>query len=291
MLRKRDTKYQRRKVKERLVVEIIKGTEDLQEEEFDGSLYDWLLAHDVYTWLRPLIDGGAWVVQDNGRLRPKFKQFATETPWVHHGHAGFDCFVWSSIMFNIVSLNMGNLFIGGKPFVPSGCQNCYKVVVRPKTLVQLFALNDLQERSGRPSKCGIEVRPSVHGLYGGYFYNAGKEAGEECYLAVREAVDNDPYLGEDVAVILKRGCTEMEHAVGPSDEWEITEAQETIEKLVKEWVVQSERDVPQPDPLVWHVKRKWIEFAWQNGDTTYSKFTKGKSLFPAYKTYHNDLGE
>jgi len=272
------------------VVDIIEGT-DTEQEQLEGSYYEWLMAHDIYTWLRPLLDSGGWIVQDNGKLKARQKQFAIETPWVHNGHAGIDCFTWTNILFNIISMNMGKYFKGGKPFVPSGCQNCYKVVVRPKTLVQLFALDDLQKRLGRPSKCGIEVRSTVHGLYGGYFYNRGLENGEECYIAVREAVNNDPFLGEDVSVILKRGCTEMEHAVGPSDEWKITPAQETIERLVEEWVVSDTREVEQPDPLIWHIKRRWIEFAYMNGDVTYLKFTRGEPLYPPYVTFHDELGE
>ena len=72
----------------------------------------------------------------------------------------------------------------GKKWVPSKCMGCWKVVVRLKTLKQLFSLLQLQMRMGRPSKCGIEVRESVNGLYGGYFYNHSLEEGLECYSAV-----------------------------------------------------------------------------------------------------------
>jgi len=273
------------------MVDIVKGTEHLQNEPTDISLYEWLVGRDIYYWLEPLIDSGAWIVRDDGRLRAKHRQFAIDTPWVHHGHAGFDCYTWSSIMFNIVSLSMKKLFTDGRPFVPSGCQNCYKVVVKPKTLIQLFALDDLQGKLGIPSKCGVEQRNTVHGLYGGYFYNSGLQNGEQCYLTVREAVDNDKWLGKDVPVILKRGCTEMEHAVGPSDKWEISETQQIIEELINKWVVRDLRDADQPEPLVWHVKRKWIEFAYEHGDETYLHVTGGKPIFPAYVTYHNNLGE
>lgn len=251
------------------------------------SMYEWLKGHDVLEWLKPLWDGGGWVLNKEGKLEINRSQVAIETPWVHHGHTGWaHCLLWSRIMFQAVSLRMSEFFADGKPFVPSGCQNCYKVVVRPKTLVQLFALDELEISLGRPSKCGIEVRDSVHGLYGGYFYNQGLEAGKECYAVIRKAVDNDVSLGPQVPVILKRGCTEMEHTVGPSDKWEVTEEQKVVEDLINEWVI-SEKDLSeQPEPIVWRVKRKWIESAFAHGDSTYSKFTGGKPVTPGYITYH-----
>ncbi|KKL67647.1 hypothetical protein LCGC14_2132920, partial [marine sediment metagenome] len=43
----------------------------------------------------------------------------------------------------------------------------------------------------------------------------------------------------------------------------------------------------QPEHLVRHIHRKWIEFAYKNGDETYKHFTNGKPLYPAYRTYHH----
>jgi hypothetical protein len=171
-------------------------------------------------------------------------------------------------------------------WVPSDCQGCWKVVVRPPTLLALFALEHLQKRLDRPSKCGIEVRESVHGLYGGYFYNLSLEDGRECYAAVRAAVDADELLGPDVPVLLKRGCTEYELEAGPSDEWKVTPDQERAEAEIKRLFVSDHNFSAQPDHLVTRVHRKWIEFAYAAGDETYKHFTNGEPLFPPYVTYH-----
>lgn len=252
------------------------------------SLYDWLKGHDILEWLRPLWDGGGWYLRKDGKIVPNRAMIAIDTPWVHHGHTQWaKCHIWSKVMFQVISLQMGKHFADGVPFVPSGCQGCYKVVVRPRTLVQLFALDELEKAMDRPSKCGIEVRQSVHGLYGGYFYNAGLEAGQECYAAVRAAVDKDNLLGPNIPVILKRACTEMEHACGPSDQWEVTEEQKVVENLVNEWVDWESDQEDQPDAVVWRVKRTWIDFAFASGDSTYKQFTGGRPIVPAYVTYHD----
>lgn len=250
------------------------------------SLWEWLKAHDVLEWLKPLWDGGGWYFNDDGKLEINKQAIAIHTPWVHHGHTGWArCMLWSRVMFYAASMQMPKCFADGEMFVPSGCQNCYKVVVRPKTVTQLFELDKLEEEMGRASKCGIEVRDSVHGLYGGYFYNLGLDAGLECYKAIREAVDQR--LGKDVAVILKRGCTEMEHAVGPSDKWEITDEQKEVERLITDWIVEPEKNEGnQPEAVIWHVKRKWIEYAFKHGDVTYKELTNDKSIVPGYVTYH-----
>lgn len=249
------------------------------------SLYDWLKGHDVMSWLKPLWSTNNWTINSDGKLEVVRLHTAMDSPWVHHGHTGWArCMLWSRIMFYGVSLKMSQHFADGNPWVPSGCQKCWKVVVRPQNLAQLFALDELEINLGRPSKCGIEVRDSVFGLYGGYFYNLGQDVGQECYQAVRDAVDKE--IESDVPVILKRGCTEMEHIVGPSDQWTISEEQQIMEDLINKWVVDPQDNDDQPGPVVWRIKRKWIEYAYKNGDETYKLFTGGKPIVPGYVTYH-----
>lgn len=253
------------------------------------NLYEWLKGHDVLTWLEPLWESGRWFLNKDGKLEAKRTQAALDTPWVHHGHLEENECMFGQLIFNIVSRRISQHFADMKPFVPSRCQNCFKVVARPQTLVQLFALDELQVRLGRPSKCGIETRQSVDALYGGYFYNKGLEAGKECYQEVRSALDDDPYLGPAVPLILKRGCTEMEHETGPSDKWEVSEEQMVIEDLVRDFIVLEPDLNDQPEPIVWRTKRKWIEYARMNGDKTHLKFTGGELIVPGYVTYHEGI--
>ena len=247
------------------------------------NLYDWLKSNDVVEWIKPLIQQAGWKWREaDGKIEAQIKPCVADTPWHHvkHDHR-LKCGLWHQIMFDLVCPRLPV----HQRFVPSKCQNCWKVVVRPKTLVQLFALRDLQKAMDRPSKCGIERRDSVFGLYGGYFYNVGLPEGKECFNLVRDAVSSDKFLGPDVQVFLKRACTEYELEHGDSDKWQITEEQLHIEALIERWVVVDDTEVRQPEKMIHHVWKKWIEFAYACGDETYAQFTGGKPLYPPYKTY------
>lgn len=258
------------------------------------SFYDHLKANDVIAALRPLLDNAGWNIRDvDGKLFVRHPAIARDTPWIHVRPApGFNCGLWHQVTFNFVSMQQPP----GQQFVPRHCQNCWKVVVKPRTLQQLFNLLEIEKALDRPSKCGIELRDSVHGLYGGYFYNKGRDAGIECYHAVYDALAANEVMaplleeldadGRTTRLILKRACTEFEHAIGPSSEWKITPEQEAIEDLIDRWVVSDNMEHHQPENLIWNIKRRWIEWAWKNGDPTYSRYTGGAPLYPPYEVYH-----
>ena len=255
----------------------------MNQEITKASFYDWMTAHDILEHLRPLWEGGGFSLREDGKLVGNPKS-AIEGPWhyIKH-HWEFDCFTWHQVIFEHISQRL----IIGQKFVPSKCQECFKVVVRPRTLKELFALEKLQITMDRPCKCGIEVRDTVHGLYGGYFYNKGLDEGLIRYQEVRKAVNGDKYLTPSVPVILKRGCTEFELACGPSDQWQTTPEQLKIEAMVNQFLVKDDVLRKQPDHVLWHLHRKWIEFAYAHGDSTYAEFTDGKPLFMPPVTYHH----
>jgi hypothetical protein len=126
-------------------------------------------------------------------------------------------------------------------------------------------------------------------LYGGYFYNRGLEEGLERYKEVRAAVNDTDNLGTDTVVMLKRGCTEMEHATKPSNEWTITDKQLHIESLVLRKFVIDPQSRMQTESIQLHAHKQWIEWAYQMGDMTYLEYTDGKPLpqYPEYVTYHH----
>jgi hypothetical protein len=255
-----------------------------EQKEQKASYYEYVMAHDFIEYTRPMwSQGGFKLRESDGKLEGN-PQMAIEGPWHYIKHKwDFDCFTWHHVIFDY----LGKKAVLGKPFVPSECHQCFKVVVRPKTLKQLFALEALQTRLNRPSKCGIEVRDTVHGLYGGYFYNKGLEEGLARYKEVRKAIDEDPMLGWEVPVILKRGCTEFELACGPSDKWEISPEQLKLEQLIKQNLAHDDVERKQPDSVVKHCHRRWIEFAYAHGDSTYAEFTNGNPLTPPVVTYHH----
>jgi hypothetical protein len=247
------------------------------------SYYDMLKNSDVVSWLEPLRRKHGWRWRP-GDLKLELRSgVAPVLPWHYTVSGKQDCFIWTNLMFD----NMGSK--SSFQFIPEYCHGCYKVVARPKTVVQLFAIEKLQMELGRPAKCGIEVRDYTPALYGAYWYNRGVEAGRECYKAVREAIDNDPILGPEIDVYLKHACTEMERKYGDSDKWdEITDEQREIEKLIQEHIVYDPTLQDQPQHFLRHTHRRWIEWAFQHGDESYMVFTGGKPLERPPVTYHEE---
>ena len=244
-----------------------------------------LKSNDVIRLLAdPLKSGVLSLRESDGRIIGRTTP-AWDTPWVHVKNSyQVNCWFWKQIIFDhIVCKQLSE----GNRFVPMGCQDCYKVVARPKTVRQLFALEALQERLKHPSKCGIEIRPEVFGNYGGYFYNRGLPAGVECYKKVRQAVDEDPELGSEILVLLKRGCTEMEMGVGPSDKWHISPEQETFETRLSQLFVTDVQVIKQSDHAKDAVRHKWLLRAWDIGDETAKEYNDDLPFFPPYVTYHH----
>ena len=248
------------------------------------SYYEQLCKDDIISKAKTLMRNKGYYLRDiDGKITVDTRT-GWDTPWHHVKHSDkLNCHYWHSVLFDVFSMQLPT----EKRFVPLGCLDCYKVVVRPKTLKQLFALLEIQKQLDRPCKLGIETRDTVHGLYGGYFYNRGLDNGIECYKVVRSAVDNNEILGPEVEVLLKRACTEFEHAIGPSDKWEIKPGQIELEQLVSQKFVVDPQLRIQPDHAITYVHRRWIEWAYKNGDSTYLEYTNGKSIYPKYVTYHH----
>lgn len=233
--------------------------------------------NDVVDRLLPIFQRGHYHITPSGIIKSNAPNgVSMQTPWLHQTHCpGLKCNLWHFLMFNHYGW-----------FIPSGCQDCWKVVVAPRTLSELFKLKDLQWELGMPSKCGIEVRDYTGKLYGGYFYNRGLHNGRKCYDIVREAVDDA--ISPDVPTLLKRACTEFEMKFPKSSTWQVTPEQMEIETLLDDRVEETCNPAGQPDIIRTHIKRTWVHWAYTNADQTYKEFTNGKDLYPdQYETYHD----
>lgn len=216
---------------------------------------------------------------EDGKFVPKNVGSAYDVPWIYVKTDGkARCDIYHKVFHQI------------DKHIHSYCRECYKVVVRPRTLVELFDLYEFQRRLDVPCKCGIERRESVHGLYGGYFYNRGIKMGIERLAEVRELVDK--HLSKETPVFLKRYCTEYEVgplALGPSDKTpDATQEDLEYENKVMSLFPQVGVNTPQSDEQVAYVMRKWIHWAYQNGDETYKEFTDGSPLFEDYIKYEGE---
>ena len=169
----------------------------------------------------------------------------------------------------------------GRSAVPHGCRECYKVKVVPRTLRELVAAWQIAKRIECRSKWGIDLyNPHSQNIYAGYFYTTGLDAARVLFKVVRQALNADPKLGPDITMTIKRGCSEYEEAVGPSDRYEFTPEMAELEAYLKSRF--RERGHPEKlnAPLA-----QWIDIAFRMGDDTYLDFTGGKRLRPKTVTY------
>ena len=230
---------------------------------------------DIISPVLPLIKSGAMYIDVDGKIKIPMSGAEPQTPWIHprcdHNR---DCGLWHAIMFNHYG------------FIPSQCFECWKIVVSPRTLKELWQLLELQEDKWEgPCKCGIEVRDITPRIYGGYFYNDSLDEGQENYRKVRKLVDE--LISPDVPIILKRACTEFEMKFGPSNNWKLQpgqlEKEEAITNLFDRQDQASWEQVPAVRP---RVMRAWIQWAFKHGDMTYLEFNGNKPLYPETVKYH-----
>lgn len=241
------------------------------------SVYDQLGHGNLIKKLGPMFNNGRLAIDtETGKIKLGERILYLKSPWLgSHIEPWRKCDLW---------LNM--IESGCLHFIPTECRSCWKVVVRPKTLKQLFQLYTYQRNSTVECKCGIEVRKHVRGNYGGYFYTGSYEECGERYLQVRTAMDEiDPTM----TVIMKRSCTEYEHTLGSSAEYVRPHDADMWEDLMLKWIDYNHGGNAEPPYFVQHVRQFWIEFAWERDDPTVDEFIGGRQLFPPVHTYHEDF--
>jgi len=231
--------------------------------------------------LLPALNNG-WYWTNEGKLKRHTAYPLAHTPWSYH-NMQFQCVKWHYLFFDLASNNS---------MVHSHCQDCFKVVIAPRTVEELMELEKWQSSIKDECKCGIELREFVKTkrLYGGYWYNRGVEAGRACYEKVKAWADfihqKDQYENiflqrheEPMPVILKLGCTEFERALGDSRKYEVTKEQEKFEEYFENLLdfdpfetPEGLDEFPQPEALRQHVRVLWLKWAHNHGDMTYLKY-------------------
>ena len=120
---------------------------------------------------------------EDGKIDCK-KKMMPDPPWAYiHPGVNQNCHFWHHILFNCVHEQQK---------VPVPCHNCWKVVLMPRDIEELFASYILIHELGMPGKCGIEGdRANTNRKYGAYFYNNSLEEGMACCKRVADAVKRD----------------------------------------------------------------------------------------------------
>jgi len=167
--------------------------------------------------------------------------------------------------------------------VPFMCRNCYKVKIHTQTLRQLWAAKEIAESLPLSSKSGVEAENHRNqSLYGTYLYHcdSGLDAAKETYCHLRSLVDASPKLGSTVRITIKRGCTEMEQRLGPSNRYTFDPALEKVEAyLLSKFIIVYRTEFA--EDILNRIKlMHMIRVAYQIGDNTYLDFTNGKPLYP-----------
>lgn len=232
------------------------------------NYYMDLIKKDIIEPVMPLINRGTYKFTNDGRLEAETRMHS-ETPWVHiRQDPQKNCGLWHHVWFNYYGI------------IPSYCQQCWKVVVRPRTLTELFQVHNILVDIDLHSKCGIEKRYSVPALYGAYLYNNSLEEGRLCWNKVANRIHME--IGSHVRVILKRACTEFEEKFPDSTTWKVTDKQAALEARLERLFVNNTSDCHQSEEMKMHVMANWIRFAYAQGDPTASQYMSE----PLYQPYH-----
>lgn len=230
-------------------------------------LIDWAAA------LKPLADTRLYNWNREGRFQMTSPAQQHDIPWLHAGRVS-EGFEEAEVDCGLLILYHDYIFKGKS--VHSVCMDCYKVSVVPKTLEHVHKIADWQqlelEELGWASKVGMERRSYTFNKWGAYFYCRGLEQARERYKIVRNWVDEN--LGEDIEVYIKRGCTEFEAAIGPSDKWKLLPDQESLEAEGREKIFDMKPWRGGQAPAIQH----WIYNAWDEWDRSIQKAV----------TYHED---
>jgi hypothetical protein len=230
-------------------------------------------ASSVGANLRRAIDLGRVTENEDGTLRLSGASRQNVT-WMYVSHGpSLGCGFLMDFMF---------YHAYGESAVPHGCSACYKVKVVLRTLRELVAAWQVAKQIKCRSKWGTDLNNAYsQNIYAGYFYVAGLDAARELLEVVRQAFGENPKLGLDIQMTIKRGCSEYEGKLGPSDRYEFTPEMAELESYLKSQFREAKKGEHFPSMVAAH----WIETAFRIGDDTYLDFTGGRRLRNSTKTY------
>ena len=234
------------------------------------GLYEYVTNNALIEPVADQIANGILRYDDDGKLR--MRNINKQLPDNSWSFAAVDtersCTVWLKYYFfryGIISRN---------------CFNCWKTVCRPKTITQLFAMEELQkdiyEKFGYPAKCGIEERAigKYKGPYASFWYNpitGGLVEARRRTKIVEEIIHKE--IG-DLPVILKRACTEMEEKAGPSHLWVYPKEQHDYEDKLDDLFGFITYDNVSQDLMKIRKHKKWLEHGFENQDADVANYVE-----------------
>lgn len=209
---------------------------------------------DLEKKLSFLIARGQFKINAGGRLEGVSPQGSKGTPWIfiNYGHRKKYCGLWNSIFCQTFNL------------IPTHCRvNCWKTVIKPRNVLELFECYNIMQTLDLPSKIGMDIRDYTYGAWSGYVYADSLAEGRKYHKMLKDAVKP-----KRVPIILKCGCTEMER-IRPSTTWNVLEKSDLeLEQRLNDIFQFSEIDFFQGAWLKHEIKERWIKRAIEIGDPT-----------------------
>lgn len=174
--------------------------------------------------------------------------------------------------------------------IPEYCFGCYKVLITPRTVMELFKLLMVFERIDLPDdctrKCMVEGRAKCAGTYKGYVYCRGIEEGKEMLGILEKMVATD--ISANVWLSLERGCSEfarvhpgyarikpVSEIMGYPAEWKVHE--DSVDREIASLMNGHAGDMPQADDVYppWEIfaLQYWLSYAATIGDLSYLKIS------------------
>ena len=179
--------------------------------------------------------------------------------------------------------------------IPRFCFDCYKILIEPRTVVELFKLLMVFERIALPDdnsrKCMIEGREDSSGAYKGFIYCRSIKEGKKVLDIMQKVVADE--VSPDIPVVLKRGCSEYTAAYpmySPSEPgvkpMEYNKAWQAYEDLIDSNLNITEKGpavVNAGDDIVYtpaeiFAMHYWLRYAATIGDKSYLKLTDREVL-------------
>jgi len=190
--------------------------------------------------------------------------------------------------------------------IPKFCFGCYKVLLEPKKVTELFKLyfifDNLNLKNNNRRKCMLEFRPKVSGNYKGYIYCSGLSEANE----IKNKLDSilSKKIKENIPTTIKRGCSEFGIAypqykkINQKDEqlMEYNEKWSNKEKIIDDKLTIKNRSKQKvlKDNLIGAtvsdvlIMRNWLAYAKKIGDFSYKKIVKEVTISPVIEKILSD---
>jgi len=233
------------------------------------------------------IKAGLLILKNNGQLDwPSKKKPDRQTHRQYHA-------IYHPINRRICLFNNKFLYrlAYGEACIPFGCKDCFKVKVIPRTLIELTSLLEIANGLSFTAKFGFELKNRLNRSgpyqYAAYFYFVDLKEAKKAYATISKIIDASHNMGEDVKILIKRGCTHFEMKFGPSNKWTFDTGFEAIESLLEHFYHGECRRTKLKKENKHAVSKEWLALVSQAVDENNTANTKEKKKYPKIVTYHD----